>query len=65
MITRASRRPEGARGAWPAIWTWRAGGQEIDVFEYHPDVLELSNHVNSGCHYHRAPGMGPRALGWT
>ncbi|MEV6834026.1 beta-glucanase [Streptomyces sp. NPDC051133] len=35
-------------GAWPAIWTWRDGDQEIDVFEYHPDhpdVLEFGNHV--------------------
>ncbi|MET8562676.1 beta-glucanase [Streptomyces flaveolus] len=35
-------------GAWPAIWTWRDGDQEIDVFEYHPDhpdLLELTNHV--------------------
>ncbi|WP_277441032.1 family 16 glycosylhydrolase [Streptomyces sp. SPB162] len=39
-------------GAWPAIWTWRDGGNEIDVFEYHPDnphLLELSNHVK-GAH---------------
>lgn len=35
-------------GAWPAIWTWRDGDQEIDVFEYHPDhpdLLEFGNHV--------------------
>ncbi|WP_236241860.1 family 16 glycosylhydrolase [Streptomyces sp. CC228A] len=53
-----------ALGAWPAIWTWRDGGQEIDVFEYHPDnpqVLELSNHVNGGCHYHRDPSVAPGA----
>lgn len=39
-------------GAWPAIWTWRDGGNEIDVFEYHPDnphLLEMSNHVR-GAH---------------
>lgn len=45
------RLPE-AIGAWPAIWTWRDGGNEIDVFEYHPDnpdLLELSNHVR-GAH---------------
>ncbi|MGW6572757.1 beta-glucanase [Streptomyces sp. NPDC054945] len=43
-------------GAWPAIWTWRDGGNEIDIFEYHPDnpdLLELSNHVKGGSHYHR------------
>ncbi|MET9962347.1 beta-glucanase [Streptomyces sp. NPDC006326] len=49
------RLPEGM-GAWPAIWTWRDGGQEVDVFEYHPDnpdLLELSNHVRGGSHYFR------------
>ncbi|WP_030770876.1 MULTISPECIES: family 16 glycosylhydrolase [unclassified Streptomyces] len=43
-------------GAWPAIWTWRDGGNEIDIFEYHPDnpdLLELSNHVKGGSRYHR------------
>ncbi|MEU9129699.1 beta-glucanase [Kitasatospora sp. NPDC048540] len=48
-------------GAWPAIWTWRAGGNEIDVFEYHPDnpnTLELSNHVRPGHRY----WLGPPSL---
>ncbi|MEV6314049.1 beta-glucanase [Streptomyces sp. NPDC051776] len=51
-------------GAWPAIWTWRDGGNEIDVFEYHPDnphVLELSNHVRGGGHHHAAPDIRPGA----
>ncbi|MFB9371394.1 hypothetical protein [Kitasatospora albolonga] len=37
-------------GAWPALWTWHQGGNEIDSFEYHPDnpnLLELTNHVVS------------------
>lgn len=58
------RLPE-ALGAWPAIWTWRDGGQEIDVFEYHPDnpdLLELSNHVREGHRYHRDPAVRPG--GW-
>ncbi|MEU9190528.1 beta-glucanase [Streptomyces sp. NPDC048484] len=49
-------------GAWPAIWTWRDGGQEIDVFEYHPenpDLLELSNHVRGGHLYHRDEAVRP------
>ncbi|MCX4524193.1 MULTISPECIES: family 16 glycosylhydrolase [unclassified Streptomyces] len=58
------RLPEAA-GAWPAIWTWRDGGQEVDVFEYHPDnpdLLELSNHVrNGGSRYFRDPGVAPGA----
>ncbi|MFK0221193.1 beta-glucanase [Streptomyces vinaceus] len=50
------------RGAWPAIWTWLDGDNEIDVFEYHPDnpdLLELSNHVKGASHYHRDPAVGP------
>jgi hypothetical protein len=55
------RLPTGT-GAWPAVWTWRDGGQEIDVFEYHPDhpdLLELSNHVRGGHRYHRDPAVRP------
>ncbi|WP_260610641.1 family 16 glycosylhydrolase [Streptomyces sp. WAC06614] len=54
-------------GAWPAIWTWLDGDQEIDVFEYHPDnpdLLELSNHVRGrgeSSHYHRDPSIAPGA----
>ncbi|MEU3794511.1 LamG domain-containing protein [Streptomyces fructofermentans] len=51
-------------GAWPAIWTWRDGGQEIDVFEYHPDnpdLLEFTNHVRGGQRYHRDEAVSPGA----
>lgn len=51
-------------GAWPAIWTWRDGGQEIDVFEYHPDnadLLEFSNHVRGGGHYYTDEAVHPGA----
>ncbi|MFF0431436.1 beta-glucanase [Streptomyces sp. NPDC004327] len=57
------RLPE-VTGAWPAIWTWRDGGSEVDVFEYHPDnpdLLELSNHVRGASHYHRSPSVSPGA----
>lgn len=53
-------------GAWPAIWTWLDGDNEIDVFEYHPDnpdLLELSNHVKGGSRYHRDPAIRPG--GWV
>ncbi|MEU3430685.1 beta-glucanase [Streptomyces gardneri] len=53
-------------GAWPAIWTWRDGGQEIDIFEYHPDnpdLLELSNRVRGTHRYHRSPSVRPG--GWV
>ncbi|MFF7178320.1 beta-glucanase [Streptomyces sp. NPDC008121] len=49
-------------GAWPAIWTWLDGGQEIDVFEYHPDnpdLLELSNRVKGGHLYFRDAAIRP------
>ncbi|MEU1198283.1 beta-glucanase [Streptomyces sp. NPDC005813] len=51
-------------GAWPAVWTWRDGGQEIDVFEYHPDnpdLLEFSNHVRGGHKYYRDESVRPGA----
>ncbi|MEU7723206.1 beta-glucanase [Streptomyces tibetensis] len=51
-------------GAWPAIWTWRDGGQEIDVFEYHPDhpgLLEFTNHVRGTNRYHHDQAVGPGA----
>ncbi|MFE9018946.1 beta-glucanase [Streptomyces sp. NPDC007808] len=46
-------------GAWPALWTWKDGRNEVDCFEYHPDnpnLLELSNHVNCSSAYHTDPG---------
>lgn len=53
-------------GAWPAIWTWLDGDQEIDVFEYHPDnpdLLELSNRVRGSHRYYRDPAIRPG--GWV
>ncbi|GGS54413.1 beta-glucanase [Streptomyces cinerochromogenes] len=51
-------------GAWPAIWTWRDGNHEIDVFEYHPDnpdLLEFTNHVRHANRYVRDEAVGPGA----
>lgn len=51
-------------GAWPAIWTWRDGDQEIDVFEYHPDhpdLLELTNHVRGADRYVHDDAIRPGA----
>ncbi|WP_405550671.1 beta-glucanase [Streptomyces sp. NBC_01171] len=51
-------------GAWPAIWTWRDGGQEVDVFEYHPDnsdLLEFTNHVRGSNRYFRDDMISPGA----
>jgi beta-glucanase (GH16 family) len=54
-------------GAWPALWTWKNGNGEIDSFEYHPDnpnLLELSNHVNSASDYYtNAAAVSPG--GWV
>ncbi|MFR9793326.1 beta-glucanase [Streptomyces sp. MB22_4] len=67
-------------GAWPAIRTWRDGGQGVDVFEYHvdnPGHLEFTNRVRSAsCHLHDdaiRPGawvdlrteFGPRCVIWS
>ncbi|MEU3496426.1 hypothetical protein ABZ747_23415 [Kitasatospora cineracea] len=55
----------GGTGAWPALWTWKDGGNEIDSFEYHPDnpnLLELSNRINSaGTYYTDADAIHPGA----
>ncbi|WP_081952208.1 glycoside hydrolase family 16 protein [Kitasatospora phosalacinea] len=52
-------------GAWPALWTWKDSGNEIDSFEYHPDnpnLLELSNRINSaGTYYTDADEIHPGA----
>ncbi|MWK40601.1 hypothetical protein GEV43_46205 [Actinomadura sp. J1-007] len=54
VITARVRFPSVATGAWPSIWTWRQGRNEIDVFEWHadrPDTLEFVNHVNHSARY--------------
>lgn len=46
--------PGTARGAWPSIWSFRNGGNEIDFFEYHSDFakqVEFANHVNGHACY--------------
>lgn len=51
-------------GAWPAIWTWRDGDQEVDVFEYHPehpDLLEFGNHVRGAGDCFRDDAVRPGA----
>ncbi|MEU3294723.1 beta-glucanase [Streptomyces longwoodensis] len=52
-------------GAWPAIWTWRDGDNEVDLFEYHPDnpdLLELTNHVRQAGEYVRDEAVRPGGL---
>lgn len=53
LVETRVRLPSGM-GAWPALWTWKDGENEVDSFEYHPDnphLLELSNHVNRAATY--------------
>ncbi|WP_327085046.1 hypothetical protein OIE66_22040 [Nonomuraea sp. NBC_01738] len=47
VITARVKLPSTSAGAWPGIWTWRHGGNEIDLFEWHADrqdTLEFVNH---------------------
>ncbi|MEV6056124.1 hypothetical protein [Streptomyces sp. NPDC052107] len=58
-VLEARARLPGEIGARPAIWTWRDGDQESDVFEYHPDLLEFSNHVRGAGHGFRDDAVRP------
>ncbi|WP_328593936.1 LamG domain-containing protein [Actinomadura macrotermitis] len=52
------RLPTARTGAWPGIWTWRDGRNEIDLFEWHadaPGTLELVNHVTDSARYWSSP----------
>jgi hypothetical protein len=52
------RLPAAGSGAWPGLWTWRDGGKEVDVFEWHgdhPGVLEFVNHVHPGYSSYSGP----------
>ncbi|MCU7827058.1 beta-glucanase [Kitasatospora sp. DSM 101779] len=49
-----------AAGAWPALWTWYNGTNEIDSFEYHPDnpdLLELTNGLRRVAFSYRNPAV--------
>lgn len=59
--------PENPIGAWPALWTWNNGGNEIDSFEWHgdnPNLLEITNHVNGGGKYIDLPEL-VKPGGWV
>ncbi|MEE1787719.1 beta-glucanase [Streptomyces sp. SP17BM10] len=56
------RLPAADTGAWPCLWTWRDGGDEVDLFEWyadHPDRIEFVNHVRSGSTVYSGPDIGP------
>ncbi|MEU9126658.1 beta-glucanase [Kitasatospora sp. NPDC048540] len=55
------RLPAADTGAWPCLWTWRDGGNELDVFEWYadrPDQIEFVNHVRSGSTVYRDANVG-------
>ncbi|WP_433331186.1 glycoside hydrolase family 16 protein [Spirillospora sp. CA-294931] len=79
LVVARLRLPTARVGAWPAIWTWRDGRNEIDVFEWHsdrPHRLEFVNHVRGGAKFWTSPivrpgawldvavRLGPRSLTW-
>ncbi|WP_331729996.1 beta-glucanase (plasmid) [Kitasatospora sp. NBC_00070] len=54
--------PPDGTGAWPAVWTWRNKGHEVDLFEWHedhPHTLEFVNHVKGGNLYYVDPAVAP------
>ncbi|WBP89125.1 LamG domain-containing protein [Kitasatospora cathayae] len=56
------RMPAAGTGAWPCLWTWRDGGNELDLFEWyadHPDRIEFVNHVRSSSTLYSGPDIGP------
>ncbi|MCD0485069.1 beta-glucanase [Streptacidiphilus sp. ASG 303] len=57
----------GPEGGWPAVWSWRDGKNELDLFEWHaahPDRLEFINHVANTGHYWKDRLVRPNAWLW-
>ncbi|WP_157537992.1 LamG domain-containing protein [Kitasatospora azatica] len=60
LIMAHIRLPAAGSGAWPALWSWRDGRNEVDVFEWqadHPGTLEFVNQVHSGTGRYTAPAV--------
>ncbi|MFI9362866.1 beta-glucanase [Kitasatospora sp. NPDC053057] len=56
------RLPAAGTAAWPCLWTWRDGGNELDLFEWyadHPDRIEFVNHVRENSTLYSGPDIGP------
>ncbi|MFJ9771655.1 beta-glucanase [Kitasatospora sp. NPDC101157] len=56
------RLPAAGTAAWPCLWTWRDGGNELDLFEWyadHPDRIEFVNHVRENSTVYSGPDIGP------
>jgi hypothetical protein len=51
----------GGHGAWPSVWTWKNGDNEVDVLEWHseaPDRAEFVNHAGGGAGQVRSRLLG-------
>ncbi|WP_018658067.1 hypothetical protein [Actinomadura flavalba] len=60
VIKARVRLPTVRTGAWPAIWTWRDGRNEVDLFEWHsdrPDTLEFANHAGGSGKFWSHPAV--------
>ncbi|MDL4773712.1 hypothetical protein [Actinomadura xylanilytica] len=54
VVAARVRLPDAETGAWPGVWTWRHGRNEIDIFEWHadrPGTLEFVNHVKGSAKF--------------
>ncbi|MEY9962087.1 hypothetical protein ABIA33_000108 [Streptacidiphilus sp. MAP12-16] len=64
LVVAHVRLPDGRAGAWPAVWSWRAGGNEVDLFEWHagaPHRLEFVNHKRGAANLWSSPLVAPGA----
>ncbi|MEV7024996.1 beta-glucanase [Kitasatospora sp. NPDC093558] len=62
LVTVHVRLPAADTGAWPCMWTWRDGANELDLFEWyadHPDRIEFVNHVRLASTVYSGPEIGP------
>ncbi|MFI6481300.1 hypothetical protein ACIBH1_25445 [Nonomuraea sp. NPDC050663] len=63
LVMARVRLPRSNAGAWPGIWTWREGGNEVDLFEWHsdrPHTLEFVNHFRGDGKYWTDPAVVDR-----
>jgi hypothetical protein len=67
LVVARVRLPGPVHGGWPGIWSWRNGGREVDLFEWHGDApgqLELVNHHRYAGKYWHSPLVRPGAWLW-
>lgn len=59
--------PGPTAGAWPGVWSWRAGGNEVDLFEWHAGAAHRLEFVNHSCRTGElwtSPRVAPGAQLW-